>query len=137
MTNASIKQYAEELSEILMRIEDAKVEATSIIEAAKEAGVDTKALRKVAREMVMQSDKLARKYADEEQLDMFRAQVGIFKRKGLEETDKAASSSQKALRKRANTALRELDGMLGSNIAADQEDLQRRVNKHIAGKAAE
>lgn len=85
MTNASIKTYADQLSDILMKIEDMKVEASAIVEAAKEAGIDTKALKKVAKELVMQSDKLARRYADEEQLDMFRAQVGIFKRKGLDQ----------------------------------------------------
>jgi len=83
MSNAKVKPFADDLSDVLMKIEDLKVEASSILEAAKEAGVDVKALRKVAREMVMQSDKLAAKYRDEEQLDMFRAQVGIFKRKGL------------------------------------------------------
>ena len=83
MTNASIKTYADQLSDILMKIEDAKVEAASLLEAAKEAGIDTKALRKVAKEMVMGSDKLLRKYEDEQQLDMFRIAVGIRQRKGL------------------------------------------------------
>jgi len=73
MTNASIKQYADELSDILLKIEDAKVEASAIIEA----------LRKVAREMVMQSDKLLAKYEAEEQLEMFREAVKIRQRKGL------------------------------------------------------
>lgn len=83
MTNASIKTYADQLSDILMQIEDRKVEAASLLEAAKEAGIDVKALRKVAKEMVMGSDKLLRKYEDEQQLDMFRIAVGIRQRKGL------------------------------------------------------
>lgn len=83
MTNASIKTYADQLSDILMKIEDAKVEAASLLEAAKEAGIDTKALRKVAKEMVMQSDKLQRKFKDEAQLSLFREHVGIYARKGL------------------------------------------------------
>jgi uncharacterized protein (UPF0335 family) len=83
MTNASIKQYADELSDILMKIEDLKVEATSIIEAAKEAGINTKALRKVAKEMTMQSDKLHQRFEDEAQIDLFRDQVGLRQRKGL------------------------------------------------------
>lgn len=73
---------------------------------------------------------------DEEQLDLFRAEVDIFARKGLDGTDKAAAAGKVALRKRAYTALRELDGMMGTNIAADQQELQRRVNKYVAGKAA-
>jgi len=83
MTNASIKQYADELSDILMKIEDMKVEAAAIVDAAKEAGIDTKALRKVAREMVMGSDKLFQKFEDEKQLSLFREHVGIYARKGL------------------------------------------------------
>lgn len=83
MTNTNIRQYADELSDILMKIEDAKVEAASIIEAAKEAGINTKALRRVAKEMVMQSDKLLQKYEDEQQLSLFREHVCIYARKGL------------------------------------------------------
>ena len=83
MTNASIKTYADELSDILMKIEDAKVEASSIIDAAKEAGINTKALRKVAKEMCMQSDKLHQRFEDELQIDLFRDQVGLRARKGL------------------------------------------------------
>ena len=90
MTNANIKQFAEELSDVLIKAEDLKVEAAAIIQAAKEAGVNVKALRKVAKELTMQADKLAARYADEEQLDMFRAQVGIFKRKGLDRERAAA-----------------------------------------------
>ena len=83
MTNASIKQYADELSDILMKIEDAKVEATAIIDAAKEAGTNTKALRRVAKEMCMQSDKLHQRFEDELQLSLFREHVGLHARKGL------------------------------------------------------
>ena len=78
-----IRDFAERLSDRLMTIEDAKTECASIVEEAKEAGVDVKALRKIAREMVMDSDKLARKYEDEEQLSLFRDAVRIRERKGL------------------------------------------------------
>ena len=83
MTNASIKQYADELSDILMKMEDLKVEAAAIIDAAKEAGINTKALRRVAKEMTMQSDKLHQRFEDELQIDLFRDQVGLRQRKGL------------------------------------------------------
>jgi len=83
-SNSQVKQYAEELSAVLNRIEDAKVEAAAIIEAAKDSGVDVKALRKVAREMVMMPDKLAKRFEAEEQLELFRSVVGIRKRKGIE-----------------------------------------------------
>jgi hypothetical protein len=83
MTNASIRDFAEQLSDVYLRIEDAKVEAKSILEAAKEAGVNTRALTKVARELVADSAKLLKKYDDEHQLEMFRDAVGIRERKGL------------------------------------------------------
>lgn len=83
-TNSPIKEAAELLSNVLMQIEDLKVEAAAIIDDAKERGVNVKALRKVAREMVMDATKLAKKYEDERQLEMFRDEVGIRRRKGLE-----------------------------------------------------
>jgi uncharacterized protein (UPF0335 family) len=79
----TIKAYAEQLSDILMQIEDLKVQAKSIIEDAKEAGVSTKALNKVAREMIMDSTKLAQRLEDEQQIDLFRDEVGLLRRKGL------------------------------------------------------
>lgn len=83
MTN-NIRKFADPLADIYMRIEDAKVEAAAIIEQAKERGINVKALRKVAKELVMQSDKLAQRYEDEAQIDMFRDQIGIRERKGLD-----------------------------------------------------
>lgn len=79
-----MKQYAEQLSDVLMRASDLKAEADAIIDAAKAAGVNVKALRKVAKEMTMEASKLATKFEDEEQLDMFRKEVGLLKRKGLD-----------------------------------------------------
>jgi len=84
MSNSSIREFADQLSDVYLRMEDAKVEAAAIIDAAKEAGVNVNALRKVARELVMQADKLAAKYEAEDQLELFRDQVGIRKRKGLD-----------------------------------------------------
>lgn len=86
-SNSQVKQFADELSDVLIEIEAQRIKAAGIVEAAKEAGVCPKALRKVAKELIIDSSKLADKYAAEEQLDMFRAQVGIFKRKGLSEIE--------------------------------------------------
>lgn len=94
MSNANIREFADQLSDVFMRIEDAKVEAKSILEAAKEAGVNTKALTKVARELVMESTKLAKRYEDEEQIDMFRDHVGIRERKGLSEIGSAKTATE-------------------------------------------
>ncbi len=91
MSTASIKAYAEQLAEKLMEIEDAKVECKSIIEAAKEEGINPKVLRKVSKEMITDSTKLADKYAEESQLEMFRDAVDIHVRKGLVQAFKEAA----------------------------------------------
>lgn len=78
-----MRQYAEQLSDVLMRASDLKAEADAIIDAAKAAGVNVKALRKVAKEMTMDASKLAERFDDERQIDLFRNEVGLLKRKGL------------------------------------------------------
>ena len=87
---STISGYAEQLSDVYLRMEDCKAEAAAIIEAAKDAGVDVKALRKVAKELTMPSDKLAKRFDDEAQIDMFRDEVGLKVRKGLVELLEAA-----------------------------------------------
>lgn len=77
------REFANELSDVMRRMDDLKTEAAAILEAAKDSGVNTKALRKVAREMVMDSDKLEKRFEDEAQIDMFRDEVGLRSRKGL------------------------------------------------------
>lgn len=119
------KEFAEQLADVFLRMDDAKAEAAAIIEAAKDSGVNVKALRKVAREMVMDSEKLAKKYEDEEQLDMFRADVGIFSRKGLEASEKAGSAHRQLGHKRVMESARELDKLAGSNIAGETERLTK------------
>lgn len=84
--SAEEKRYTKELSDVLLEIEDLKLKAKGIIEAADNAGINTKALKKVAKEMLKDSAKLAQQYEDELQLDMFRVSVGIRQRKGIEET---------------------------------------------------
>jgi len=78
-----MKTHAEQLADVYMRVSDLNAEADAIIDAAKADGVNVKALRKVAKEMTMEASKLAAKLDDEAQLDMFRAEVGLLKRKGL------------------------------------------------------
>lgn len=85
MTNADIKSFAKELAQILSDIDDKRLEAKSLLEAAKDAGVNTKALAKLAKEMNTDSDKLAQQYEVEEQLSLFRDEVGIRRLKGLHE----------------------------------------------------
>ena len=80
---STIRDYAEQLSDVYLRMEDCKAEAAAIIEAAKDADIDVKALRKVAKELTMPSDKLSKRFEDEAQIDMFRDEVGLLARKGL------------------------------------------------------
>jgi hypothetical protein len=79
----SIKKFAEPLSDVLMQIEDLKLQAKAIVENAKDEGHAAAALNKLAREMIMDPTKLRKKLEAEEQLDMFRQEVGLLRRKGL------------------------------------------------------
>lgn len=83
MSNANVKEFAEQLSDLLIKIEDTKCEVRALLDAAKDAGIDTKALNKIAKELITEPGKLNKKYEQEAQLDMFRVEVGIFARKGL------------------------------------------------------
>lgn len=130
----SIKEFADQLSDVLMRIEDAKCEATAIVDAAKEAGINAQALRKVAREMVMDSTKLAKKYDAEEQLDMFRQEVGIFKSKGLGETDKAYRARQAKREAGLVKAAKEFDAVAGSDIASSYQNSMKALRKLDANR---
>ena len=78
-----MKQFAEQLSDCLMRKSDIDAEIKAIVDAAKDEGINVRALRKVAKELIEDSAKLAKKIEDEKQLDMFRTEVGLLKRKGL------------------------------------------------------
>lgn len=83
MSTTRIKALAEELAKVLSEIDGLKDQAKAIVETAKADGLNTKALRKVAKELITESAKLERQYEDEDQLDMFRAAVGIHNRKNL------------------------------------------------------
>ena len=77
------REFAEELADVMRRMDDLKTEAAAILEAAKDSGVNVKALRKIAKEMIMDSDKLEKRFDDEAQLELFRDEVGLKTRKGL------------------------------------------------------
>lgn len=77
MSNAQIATYARELAGHLREIAGIQDAIKDLIGSARDAGINVKALRKVAREMVMESDKRAKLYEDEHQLEMFRETVGL------------------------------------------------------------
>ena len=77
MSNAQIATYARELADHLREIASTQDAIKDLIGSAKDSGLNVKALRKVAREMVMESDKRAKLYEDYAQLEMFRETVGL------------------------------------------------------------
>lgn len=133
---STIKDYAEQLSDVLLKIEDLKVEATAICDAAKDAGVDVKALRKVAREMVTDSAKLAKRYESEHQIDLFRQEVGIFQAKGLAETEKAYWVRRSDNDRKLVQMTKEFDAAVGSNIGGNLESNLKAVRKWSAKQEA-
>lgn len=84
MSNAEITTYARQLAEVLRQIAEHQEAAKDLIASAKDAGLNVKALRKVSREMVMESDKRQKLYDDEEQLSLFRDAVGLTSARVLE-----------------------------------------------------
>lgn len=78
-----IKHFAERLSIVLSTIEDKKIDAAAIVEEAKGEGINIKALKRVAKDMITDSVKLRVKLDDEEQLSLFRNEVNLLQRKGL------------------------------------------------------
>lgn len=84
MTNTStINEHARKIAGLMSQIEDIKIEMKAATEIAEQQGVDPKALRKVAKEMIMDSAKLEAKLDAEHQLDLFRSAVGLIEAKGL------------------------------------------------------
>lgn len=82
---STIKQdLAQELADVFKRMDDLKEEASAIVEVAKDKGLSVKALRQTAREINMDAEKLAKRFEDEDQLEMFREAVSLRKRKGFE-----------------------------------------------------
>ena len=84
MTNTStINEHARKIAGLMSQIEDIKVEMKAATEIAEQQGINPKALRRVAKEMIMDSAKLAKRLDDEAQLDMFRSAVGLLEQKGI------------------------------------------------------
>ena len=77
MSNAQIATYARELAARLREIANTQDAIKDIIGSARDAGINVKALRKVARELLMETDKRDKLYEDEDQFEMFREAVGL------------------------------------------------------------
>lgn len=77
MSNAELTTYARQAAAHMREIDEARELLKDVLQSAKDAGINTKALRKVAREMTMEQDKREKIYEDEAQLSMFRDEVGL------------------------------------------------------------
>lgn len=77
MSNAELTTYARQAAAHMREINEARELLKDVLQSAKDAGINTKALRKVAKEMTMEQDKREKIYEDEAQLSMFRDEVGL------------------------------------------------------------
>ena len=136
MTNTNIKTYATELAQILSDIEDRRVEAKSILDAAKEAGINTRALSKLAKEMITDSDKLRKQFEFDEQLDLFRAESGLFRMKGLDTTEKASAAFRMKGDRDLQESAQALDALAGTSIAKTHKQGMAAVRAMQARDAA-
>lgn len=77
MSNAELTTYARQAAAHMREMDEARELLKDVLQSAKDAGLNVKALRKVAREMTMEQDKREKIYEDEAQLSMFRDEVGL------------------------------------------------------------
>lgn len=91
------KKRAEALADVFQQIADLQLEAKAILDEAKEAGENVKALRAVAKELITDAAKLEKKFDDEEQLEFFREAVQIRKRKGLDSSASGKVESRRGM----------------------------------------
>ena len=77
MSNAELTTYARQAAAHMREIDEARELLKDVLQSAEDAGINTKALRKVAKEMTMEQDKREKIYEDEAQLSMFRDEVGL------------------------------------------------------------
>ena len=85
-----IREYADRIAARLSAIEDEKVAIKGLMDSAKEQDINTKALLRVAKELAAESDKVAKVLEFQDQLDLFRVQVELRQRKGLDDMREAA-----------------------------------------------
>lgn len=77
MSNAKLTTYARQAAAHMREIDEARELLKDVLQSAKDAGINVKALRRVAKEMTMEHEKRERIYEDEAQLSMFRDEVGL------------------------------------------------------------
>jgi uncharacterized protein (UPF0335 family) len=75
--NSQEAEYARELATAKLATETAKQAEKDILASAKDAGLNVRTISKAAAELRMDSDKRAKKYDDEDQLDLLRDALGL------------------------------------------------------------
>ncbi len=76
-SNQLLKSYAQRIAGLMDQINDIKSEVKSELQAAKSAGLDTKALNKIVKEMGMEPDAIQKQLAFEWEVDAYRRVVGL------------------------------------------------------------
>ena len=75
--NSQEATYAQEIAGELAIIERHQENIKELKASAKDAGLNVRAISKAAAELRMDSDKRAKKYDDEDQLDLLRDALGL------------------------------------------------------------
>jgi uncharacterized protein (UPF0335 family) len=88
MTNATA-EYAKQLAMFFVEIDNAKQPAKDILASAKDAGYSPRVIKQAAKELNMDADKRAKLYADEDELDKLRFDLGLVP--GLTQTYREAA----------------------------------------------
>ena len=86
--------------------------------------------------MITDSDKLRKKFEFDEQLDLFRAESGLFHMKGLDTTEKASAAFRMKGDRDLQESAQALDAIAGTSIAKTHKDGMAAVRKMQARDAA-
>ena len=75
--NSQEAEYARKIATELASIETHQDNIKDLKASAKDAGLNIRAISKAAKELRMDADKRAKKYDDEDQLDLLRDALGL------------------------------------------------------------
>ena len=75
--NSQEAEYARKIATELAGVEVHQANIADLKASAKDAGLNVRAIGKAAKELRMDSDKRAKQYDDEDQLDLLRDALGL------------------------------------------------------------
>lgn len=76
-SEALLKRHADTIKDLVEQINDLKGEVKIELAAAKSSGLDVKALNKIVKELLMDSDQREKQLAFEWEVDAYRQAVGL------------------------------------------------------------